>query len=199
MKIPGWTLLICAIATVVYFVPWLSDELIFDRQSIRDGEWWRLVSCSLVHLSGKHLIFDVLGLLVVGSIPEVLGVRYLWLVYLFAGTTSAVVVYLSLPNLQLFGGLSGVATAAMIYSCLHGLEFKGAWRWWCLVLMTLVIIKIGVEFVLGISILLETTPQPFVPVPASHLAGALTALLVYSLAKCKVLSNHNKKGTLVCG
>lgn len=187
MKFPRWTLLICGIAMILYLVPWLSNALIYDRESIQGGEWWRLITGNLVHLSGMHFVFDVFALLVVGSIIELRGDQYVWLVYLATGVVVGLVVYVTSPELRFFGGLSGVVTAALIYLCVDGLRDQGAWRWMCLSLLILVVIKIGIELMLGVSILSATGSQLFIPVPASHLAGACAALLVYLLNRSESL------------
>jgi rhomboid family GlyGly-CTERM serine protease len=192
MKIPRWTLLTCGIATVVYLVPWLSNALIYDRESIQGGEWWRIVTGNLVHLSGRHFIFDVFALLVIGSIIEQRSARYLWLFYLISGVVVGLVVLITSPELQFFGGLSGIVTAALIYLCVDGIRDQGAWRWMCLSILILVMIKIGIEFVLGVSILSATESQPFISVPASHLAGFCTALFVYVLTTIKSIPRQNK-------
>lgn len=185
MKIPLWTMLLCSIASVIFFVPSLGDAAIFDRDSIVSGEWWRLITGNLVHLSAMHFISDVLALFVVGTIIELRGDRFLALVYCTAGMVIGLVVFMTSPELRYFGGLSGIVTAAAVYLCLEGLRDTGAWRWLCLFGLVLVAIKIGLEFMFGQSLLSVTEPHLFVPVPASHLAGACTALFVFILTRYK--------------
>jgi len=185
MKVPVWTLLLCGVAAVVFVAPSLGDALIYDRDAISGGEWWRLITGNLVHLSGMHFSFDVVALLVVGTIIEQRGNRYVGLVYFMAGAAIGIVVYVASPELRYYGGLSGIVTAAVVYLCLGGLRDTGAWRWLCLFGLTLVAVKIGLELTLGNSLLAATESQPFVPVPVSHLAGACTALFVFFLTRWK--------------
>jgi rhomboid family GlyGly-CTERM serine protease len=181
MKFPIWTLLICSLSTVIFFVPAIGSVLIYDRQSILAGEWWRLITGNLVHLSMMHFLYDVLALLVVGTITELRGDKYLWLVYLASGTAIGVIVYMTLPELRFFGGLSGIVTAAMVYLCLNGLRDSGYRSWLWLFALIIVVTKIGIESMFGMSLLSASAKQPFVPVPESHLVGACMALLVYLL------------------
>lgn len=185
MKTPLWTLLICGIATIIFFVPSLGDATIFDRDLIIGGEWWRLITGNLVHLSAMHFVFDVLALLVVGTIIELRGDRFLVLVYFTAGAVIGLVVFMTSPDLRYFGGLSGIVTAAAVYLCLEGLRDTGAWRWLCLFGLALVAVKIGLEFMFGQSLISVTESYPFVLVPASHLVGACTALFVFVLTRYK--------------
>lgn len=39
--------------------PWVNSALDFDRAAIASGQWWRLVSCNLVHLSVNHMLLNV--------------------------------------------------------------------------------------------------------------------------------------------
>jgi rhomboid family GlyGly-CTERM serine protease len=185
MKVPVWTLLLCGAAAVVFVAPFLGDVLIYDRDAITSGEWWRLITGNLVHLSGMHLTFDVVALLVAGTIIELRGDRYVGLVYLMAGAVVGIVVYVTSPEWRYYGGLSGIVTAGVVYLCLEGLRDSGGWRWLCLFGLTLVAVKIGLELMLGKSLLAATESQPFVPVPASHLAGACTAFFAFVLTRWK--------------
>ncbi len=185
MKVPLWTLLLCCGATIVFFVPSLGDASIYDRDLIQNGEWWRLFTGNLVHLSAMHFLYDVIALLVVGAIIELRGDRYLWLVYLLAGVVIGFAVYVSCPELRFYGGLSGIVSAAVVYLCLDGLGDTGGWRWLCGVTLVLIVIKIAIELASGISLLSTTESQPFVTVPASHLAGGCLALMVFVWTRYK--------------
>lgn len=185
MKFPRWTLLLCALATGIFFMPAMGGVLIYSRESIQGGEWWRLITGNLVHLSNEHFVLNVFGLLVVGAIVELRGDRYLWLVYAISAVVIGLVVYVTLPELQFYGGLSGIISAGVVYLCVNGLRNQGVWRWLCLIGLMCVTSKIGLEFIIRDSFFLATAAPSFILVPASHLAGACTALLIYALIRCK--------------
>ena len=185
MKTPVLTLLLCGIATVVFFMPALGGAAIYDRDLIQGGQWWRLITGNLVHLSVMHFTYDVIALLVIGTVIELRGDRYLWLVYCFAGTAIGIAVYMASPELRFYGGLSGIVSAAVVYLCLDGLREPGIWRGLCGFALALTVIKIGIELALGLTFLSITESQPFIPVPVSHLAGACSALLVFALTRYK--------------
>jgi rhomboid family GlyGly-CTERM serine protease len=185
MKIPLWTLLLCGIASVVYFVPALGDAAIYDRDLISVGEWWRLITGNLAHLSALHFTYDVVALAVVGTMIELRGERHMWLVYCIAGMAIGLAVYLACPELRFYGGLSGIVSAALVYLCLDGLRETGGWRWLCGFVLVLVASKIAIEFALGQSFLSLTSSEPFIPVPVSHLAGACSAVFVFVMTRYK--------------
>lgn len=185
MKTPVVTLLLCGIATVVFFVPALGDAAIYDRDLIQGGEWWRLITGNLVHLSVMHFTYDVIALLVIGTVIELRGDRYLWLVYGLASAVIGLTIYITSPELRFYGGLSGIVSAAVVYLCVDGLREPGSWRWLCGFGLTLIAVKIGIEFAFGQTFLSMTESQPFVPVPVSHLAGACSALFVFVLTRYK--------------
>lgn len=178
-RIPKWTLLLCGIAAFVFFRPSLGALLIFDRDAIAAGEWWRLLTGNLVHLSGMHLSLDLAALLLIGTIVELRSDGYAGFLYLAAAALVGIAVYLAAQELRYFGGLSGIATAALVYLCLDGMREPGGRRRLCQFGLTLALAKIGFEFGAGLSLIGTWEAQSFVPVPVSHLAGACTALVLW--------------------
>lgn len=178
MRLPKWTLLVCVLATVIFLVPALKDTMIYDRDAIISGQWWRLITGNLVHLSLMHFTYDALALLVIGTAAEIGGVRYLWLVYATAAIVIGCAVFIASPELRFFGGLSGIVSATLVYLCLWGIR-TGVWRSFFFLVLVLAFVKIGLEFLLGESLLSATEHQPFIPSPVSHLAGAATGVLVF--------------------
>lgn len=91
--------------------------LSFDRSALEQGEVWRLVSNSLVHLGVYHALLNLLGLAaLIALCPQPLTVRE-WLrrlVCLSLFTSAGL--YLLVPNVGNYVGLSGV---------LHGLFVLG--------------------------------------------------------------------------
>lgn len=43
------------------FHQWLNPYLQFDRSDILVGQWWRLLTCNLVHLSVPHMLLNLAG------------------------------------------------------------------------------------------------------------------------------------------
>lgn len=183
VRFPLWTLLVCAIAGAVYSSPPLQALLIYDRAAIGDGELWRVVTGNLVHHSASHFVYDVVPFLIAGTLMEIQQLRYSAALYLASAVLIGAALYLGKPEIIVFGGLSGVVTAAVMFLCLHGLDETGAWRWLCLAVLVCLVTKTGAEMALGSSFLFTTEPQNFVPVPESHVVGAAAALLLFLRTK----------------
>lgn len=183
-RIPLCTLLVCAAAAVVYASTPLQALLIYDRAAIGAGELWRLATGNLVHHSATHFAFDVAALLIAGTLVEVRRPHRFTALCLACATLVGTWLYLGKPDIVVFGGLSGVVTAALTYLCLRGLYEVGPWRWLCLAVLAGVAAKIGADMTMpGSTPLFAGEPQDFVLVPESHLAGAATALVLFLLTK----------------
>ena len=178
-RLPVWTLVICAVAGLVYIIPKLGSLLIYDRAAIIHGELWRLVTGNLVHLSPMHLAYDLSALLITGSIIEIRGYRFFPLLCLSAAVLIGIVIFRLEPAIHFYGGLSGIVIAAATYLCLHGLLEKGVWRWLCTAMLAALTAKIGIELIFGQSFLFATSTEKFVPVPLSHLTGSVTAIILF--------------------
>lgn len=187
-RLPVWTLAICTGVVLVFGSAAIQAFLIYDRNAIAHGELWRLVTGNFVHFSATHLGYDLAAFLVAGTIIEVRGCRHFLTLCFSSATFIGVVLYLAEPAMRYYAGLSGVATAAVAYLCLHGLTEKGTWRWLCIAVLVGLSAKIGIELALGKSLLFEIGMQEFVPVPLSHLVGAGTALLLFVLARLSELA-----------
>jgi rhomboid family GlyGly-CTERM serine protease len=191
-RLPVWTLAISAGALLAYFVPGLAALLIYERVAIAHGELWRLVTGNLVHLSNTHLAYDLAAFLISGTIIEIRGYRPFAMLCLSAAMLIGVAIFVFAPELNYYGGLSGVVTAAVAYLCLHGVTEKGTWLWLCAVTMAVLAAKFWIEMALGNSLLLTVSTEAFVPVPLSHLIGAVTALLVFALERLSISTRYTK-------
>jgi len=182
LRIPLATLLVCSAAGVVFAQPQLQALLIYDRAAIDGGEIWRLVTGNLVHFSPSHFLYDVVPLFVAGAVIEMRGSRRFAILCLASAATIGATVYVGRPELSVFGGLSGIVMAAFTYLCLDGLNESGAWRRLCQVALILLVVKMSIEMTLGWSLesFAESESPSFVPVPSAHIAGAVTALILFA-------------------
>ncbi|MDZ7685373.1 MAG: rhomboid family intramembrane serine protease [Gammaproteobacteria bacterium] len=64
--------LMLSLAAAWFLVPLqqIVDLAALDRSLIREGEFWRLITYSWVHLDGRHLLFNVVSLGLLGSAIE---------------------------------------------------------------------------------------------------------------------------------
>jgi len=100
----------------------VRDWCRYDRASVLQGEYWRLVTGHLVHASWMHAIENLAGVgLLAALFPRDYSLRQ-WLLLTLASLVAIDVGFLwNEPQLDWYVGLSGV---------LHGLLAAGAVAWW---------------------------------------------------------------------
>ena len=93
----------------------------YERVAVLDGEVWRLLTGHLAHADGSHLLWNVLGLVLVFALFANEYSPGEWLVMMLASTTAIDLGFLVFePQLAWYVGLSGV---------LHGLMAAGLAAW----------------------------------------------------------------------
>lgn len=175
--LPLWTISIICLAIIIYLSPTLTATFIYDRQAIIEGELWRLLSGHLVHFSIKHLLYDTIGFGTAGIWIEYRGYPQFGFLCLLMAFVISVTLFIIMPTLSYYGGLSGLASGAIVYLALWGLQETLRWRVLCQGLLIVMSIKISWELWQNTFFLTDSTV--FVPVPQSHLIGGLTAISVF--------------------
>ena len=144
-----------------------------------------------VHFSTSHLVYDLLALGIAGWIIETQKLPHFgWLCLLAPWLISAVLLWFE-PQMKLFGGLSALATTAIVYLALFGLHDAAPWRWVCLATLLGIAGKIIFETTTGRMIFVTTDNVPVAVSVASHISGVLIALLFYGWAK--VFTGKNRR------
>jgi rhomboid family GlyGly-CTERM serine protease len=93
----------------------------YERASVLDGEVWRLLTGHLVHADGSHLLWNVLGLVLVFALFTGEYSAREWLAITLGSTAAIDLGFLALePQIAWYVGLSGV---------LHGLMAAGLAAW----------------------------------------------------------------------
>jgi rhomboid family GlyGly-CTERM serine protease len=180
-QIPIVTLVVVGLSILLYLLPGTA-LLVYNRDAILAGEWYRVVTGHWVHFSRQHFLYDSAAFGIAGWMIESRGCKnFGWLCALAVFAISGSML-LCEPRLQICGGLSGLATAAVVFLAINGLEEHGAWRWLCGAALVLCAAKLCMEVMTGKFVLLRP-PDSFAPVPCNHIAGALTAIVVYACPK----------------
>jgi membrane associated rhomboid family serine protease len=132
------TKLIIALNVIAFVVISLRDRTIsgngrtsFDlgliAPALHNGEWWRLVTYSVVHFGLVHIGFNMLVLYMVGKVfePGTGPVRFttLYVVSVLAGAAGAVIATPHGLNGGASGGIFGVAAAATLVMHRRGVRF----------------------------------------------------------------------------
>jgi len=185
-----WTLGLCAAMTVLNLglvsgtpplVGQLVDLLQLDRRAVLDGQLWRLVTGNLVHWSREHFLLDVGAFALVGLLYERrLGRHYPWLL-LAAGLAVGGGVFLFLPEMSVYRGLSGVDSGQFAAAlCAEvALARREGRRWlWIAPAAGVFLLKILSECATGEMFFgTESLGDIGDPVPLAHAAGAAAAVL----------------------
>jgi rhomboid family GlyGly-CTERM serine protease len=184
-----------AVAGSVSLLPDSGAGLAYQRDSIAAGELWRLVTGHFVHWSHGHLLWDVGTFLVLGAACELRSRKRLLVCLVASAIAIPGAIWLLLPELELYAGLSGIDSAlfALLGAELvreHSKKGSPAATAIALVLGLGFALKIGFEMTNGATVFVGDLAPGIVPVPLAHLAGALVGLLA------SVLPSDNRTGPL---
>lgn len=142
------------ISVVALFSPTddLTNTLALDKDLVRAGEWWRLLTVTLVHGGLIHLLFNMYALFVVGPLAEALYGRVLYLVfYLLCGAAGSVTSYLFIPNPSvgasgaIFGLFGLLAVANLIHKPALGRQARALTSQ----IIALIVINLAIGFGVG--------------------------------------------------
>ncbi|WIO74944.1 rhombosortase [Porticoccaceae bacterium LTM1] len=169
---------LCVLAgSLICWLLGLEGWLLFDRELIGDGQWYRLVTGHLAHFSDMHLWANVAVFCVALLFCYRLGDHHFGWVVLLSMVVITAMLWFFQSKLQVYGGLSGVVSALVgwLAVCLVRLPHTVLVGW---LLLSSLIIKIGLE------LFLESARSPFLPegvdsVPAAHAAGLIAAVIYF--------------------
>jgi rhomboid family GlyGly-CTERM serine protease len=175
-KVPVLTLLIVGVSIIAYRFPQFSDLIVYDRRAILGGQAWRLMTAPLVHFSASHLFWDVVVFGVAGGAIEAAGQRGFRLMLSLAACIPSLMFLLALPEIERFGGLSGLATGAVAYLCLCQMARARRGRLAWIVMLALIGIKIMAEIAVAAPLFAQADGVAFRSLPCVHVLGYLAAL-----------------------
>lgn len=177
-RFPWVTVLCCCAAVALWFWPGAFDFLVFDRSRVAHGQVWRLLTAHWVHFSPSHLVWNVVVFGVAGGWLEYRKRPALLWTLLAASIAVSIAVFALEPSLQLFAGLSGLASGVLIGLATWGLrkEPSKRWLWYCVV--ALFAAKLALELVSEHRIISRLTELEIHSVPIAHLVGAASGVLV---------------------
>jgi rhomboid protease GluP len=155
---PLVTYAVIAITVLTSLASMASDDvanaLVLDKQLLAQGEWWRLLTVTLIHdtTSPLHLVLNMYFLFIVGPIVENLYGRVLFVVfYLLTGAMASVASYLFLPNPSVgaSGAIFGLVGVLLASTYFHRSLLGRQARALTGQLVMLVVINLAIGFGIG--------------------------------------------------
>ena len=174
-SLPRYTLLLTGGLVLIYLLFPLPAG-VFDRMQIESGSYWSLLSGHFVHSDGQHLGWNVLALMLLGTLIERHSVTLLWLSLLLGIVMVDIVIYWAVPGLTLYCGLSGVLNTLWIVAL--GIVWRDTGSWTAPFLGLAGVCKLVIEMNSRTAIFTDTTWPLLVE---SHLAGQIAGLLMLSI------------------
>ena len=117
-RFPVLALLLVVGSLLIYLLPTVASHLIYDREQILAGQWWRVFTGAGVHFSWSHLIYNVVILLVAGWLLERESRIRLVLLVLVTSVLSGLYFFYFLPEMKKYAGLSAIVSAVAVFVCL---------------------------------------------------------------------------------
>lgn len=150
------------------------EALQYDRARVEAGEVWRLLSGQLVHWTGRMAAADLGLLLVLALGLEIRGERRSLVLTLTAGALlTALAVHALSPDLAVYRGSSGLASALFILAALTAARSSGGPRTLALTAAALFLAKAAWETFAGTALFAGPLPPGVRVVPLVHLLGGL--------------------------
>jgi rhomboid family GlyGly-CTERM serine protease len=179
-RLPWATAFVVGLALAAHLWPLAWRWLVFERDQVVDGEWWRLWTAHFTHLGTAHFLSNLAVFIPAGVWSERLVPWRTRLLYLITPAAVGLALYLLDPALQRYAGLSGVTAATLALLAFTQLSrpfAAGHGFWWAV--LALVGIKIAIEFVVQQPAFSPVSDWIFVPVPLAHTVGIACAALVH--------------------
>jgi len=197
-RTPCASLFLAAAAVVIFLWPGLNACLQYDRAAIAAGEVWRLVSGHWAHYSLDHVVWDVLAFAALGLACERASRPRFLVCVVTAAFAISCAVWLLLPGMGTYRGLSGIDSALftlLITDLLEGQRQTGPGRSQVLAAVCLVgfLAKIAFELGTGRNVFVSGWDASIVGVPLAHLVGAICGLTVGYCSRFVLGSCHTQQ------
>jgi rhomboid family GlyGly-CTERM serine protease len=204
---PIWTWTVVLLA-VNFPLLWgeVRSGMIFFPDAVRNGQWWRVATFALVHLSWYHLLLDAGGFLLLFScLEEKRGTAKLFhTIGAGCGTLLLSLAVDPAVSQQGLSGLSGIGHGLMAISAVEMLRSRTQRSWGC-VSLAMVAVKSAYELWSG-HVVFEFLHMGMCgqPIAASHAGGVIGGLLAYALfnfplfGQRKGMTNRCLKSARVC-
>ena len=175
LRLPWQTFVLSLIVFALYVFGGTAPEaLVFERQTIMQGEIWRLMTGHWVHADWEHLAWNLVALGILGWMLEIsLGYARLYMALLVGMCVVSGWVWWFTPMIDYYCGLSGILNTLLFIMLID------SWQKTRKLIFPFVLVgataKISWE-IMQASAIFTNTSWP--TVPEAHLAGAMAAVLL---------------------
>lgn len=175
------TLVIAILCLIAWLLPEASVVFVYERQAVMGGELWRVLTAQFVHFSTSHLWYNLVVFAMAGALVErIKGSRTVMILFALTSVLSGALILMLRPEMRIYGGLSGVAVAAVIYASLSGMGSGGVAGRLYMAVGLLTAAKVAYEIVAGGGpVFVSYGGTGISLVPEAHLIGLLSALGLY--------------------
>ncbi len=153
------------------------ESLIFNREAIRQGEIWRLVSAHFVHCDFEHLLYNVIGVLSLTIVFNKLKLKEIWLSIVIGIIVVDVWIWFGMQELEYYCGLSALENSILVIGLLS--FWKKYHKLSAFIIGCLAFLKISMEIIQHDSMFTQIS---WPPVPETHaagfIAGSITVLFI---------------------
>ena len=173
-RLPCASLLLGALAAVIYAFPALTEALQYDRSAVLRGELWRIVTCHWTHWSLDHLLWDLAVFVGLGAACELMN-RPRYVASLAAATVLVpVAIATFLPNIEIYRGLSGLDSTLFALLVVLNLDKRLSLGVFFFVGF---LVKTAYELATGGTVFVSSSPG-IDSVPLAHAVGAAVGILM---------------------
>jgi len=155
-----------------------AESLIFDRAAVADGQIWRLITAHFIHSDTNHLLWNLLGLFILGGLFE-RRLNKLFPTAILLGVISVGIYLLYASGLDFYCGMSGILNTLLAAGLLQ-LILQNEHRLLAVLTLLAAIAKITVELTIGNALFTSTVWQA---VPLAHMFGFVGGLCIYIFLK----------------
>jgi rhomboid family GlyGly-CTERM serine protease len=170
------SLLVALTAIAAHLLPGLGDHLALQRSALLEGAWWQLLTGHLAHFGTSHLGWDVLALVVLGTMAERRSRRQWLITVLGSALLIGIGVLFMAPHILEYRGLSGIDSALFTLVGVGLMRDHAARREWLplaglALLVTAFMAKIAFELATGSALFVHDMGAGVIPVALAHVVG----------------------------
>jgi len=171
-----------------FFSNSITQALVYQRELISQGEFWRLFTGHVLHTNGFHLLLNLAALFMLWALHgHFYSIKNYTALFLFCSLTTSLGLYYFDPTLIEYVGLSGVLHGVFVFGALMDIHAKDKTGY---LLFIGVWIKIAHEKFYGASSDISSLIEASVAVNA-HLWGALGGI-VFTIVYLRILKTNFK-------